>query len=129
MFSSPSTTVQNRRSLASAALRGAGLVKGNLDGDISMMEAPGGVKRSSRNKLHERPTRSKRLEKMEQSASAAAKNSSVMIHPLSYHRRTVAGRRDPTLSQPSVMNNPSLHQSLYSASFQFLVNFFSDDDL
>lgn len=79
MFSSPSlqTSASQRRSVAATALKGAGLTR--TDDDVSMKDAAGGVKRSSRHRPHERPTRSKRLEKMELDAAASAKANSTVI--------------------------------------------------
>ena len=81
MFSSPSLQTSappQRRSVISTALRSAGLTR--TDGDVSMRDAAGGVKRSARHRPHEKPTRSKRLEKMELDAAASAKvNSTVII--------------------------------------------------
>lgn len=80
MFSSPSlqASAPQRRSVVSTALRSAGLAR--TDDDVSMRDAAGGVKRSARHRPHERPTRSKRLEKMEMDAAASAKvNSTVII--------------------------------------------------
>lgn len=82
MFSSPSaqTAAPQRRNVASTVLRGAGLTR--TDDDVSMRDAAGGVKRSARNhRPHERPTRAKRLEKMEVDAGAAAKERSTVILP------------------------------------------------
>jgi hypothetical protein len=81
MFSSPSlqtTAPSQRRSIVSTALRSAGIAR--TDGDVSMRDAAGGVKRSARHRPHEKPTRSKRLERMEMDAAASAKaNSTVTI--------------------------------------------------
>ena len=80
MFSSPSTasTGVQRRSLASSALSRAGLT-GRAEEDVRMQDASGGAKRSTRQKLHDRPTRSKRLGQLEEAASSAANKSSVIV--------------------------------------------------
>lgn len=80
MFSSPSTTSTGvqRRSVASSALRSAGL-SSRTEEDVRMQDASGGAKRSTRQKLHDRPTRSKRLERLEEAASSAANKSSVIV--------------------------------------------------
>lgn len=78
MYSASASVQSNpRRSVAGTALRGAGLAR--TDEDVSMKDIVGGVKRTTRHRPHEKPTRSKRLEKMELDAAASAKANNTVI--------------------------------------------------